>query len=226
MHAPPPPPVGSFWGGTGRAPGLLYGFPARLPSPSGGADSAGGTPRAKAGSKARRLVDADGDEGHGADGESTSGGAEMETNDENRDPQPRAARPAPSRPPPPRPSPPPPPAAAGVSGGSSSGHTEVESDDDDDLESPVRPRPQRRQPPPPLPPPPPPPAGVNGRIVSPADREAMVLCIFEALVDQLHRTQQPSEAAMHSLCVLAADREIRLYEDRDSDAAYLNMLTM
>jgi len=46
MTAPPPPPIGSFWGGTGRAPGLLYGFPARMPLQSSAADNGDGTPPA------------------------------------------------------------------------------------------------------------------------------------------------------------------------------------
>jgi len=39
MHALPPPPIGSFWGDTGRAPGSLYGYPARLPSPLAASDT-------------------------------------------------------------------------------------------------------------------------------------------------------------------------------------------
>ena len=60
------------------------------------------------------------------------------------------------------------------------------------------------------------------RVLTDADREATAVRLFNGMLAR--RThQQLSEAAMHSLAVMAADREIHVYNTRASDAAYLAM---
>jgi len=60
------------------------------------------------------------------------------------------------------------------------------------------------------------------RVLTDADREATAVRLFNGMLAR--RThQQLSEAAMHSLAVMAADREIHVYNTRASDAAYLDM---
>jgi len=66
-------------------------------------------------------------------------------------------------------------------------------------------------------------AGARRHVVSPADREATRLRIFDTMTARYRRYQQPSEAALSSIAAMAADREIHVYSTRASDAAYLAM---